>query len=218
MILKMPSVLFVCAANMCRSPYAVAKFRAGIEGQGDLDFYVNSAGTHAIFGQEWCPVSVEAGATAGSAQKTAQHIKDVDLFSYDLILASGRAQRSAALQYQPSVRSRLFTMREAALQVEWLTKPGGVLDAVSGVESSFEFDFDIDRIPKLPNAKPSRWNWLVNEMNEWRGFAETIVNATEELDILDPHDSKKEIHAEAFSQIDQSIASLTMGISTVLDR
>ena len=55
-------------------------------------------------------------------------------------------------------------------------------------------------------------------MNEWRGFAETIVNATEELDILDPHDSKKEIHAEAFSQIDQSIASLTMGISTVLDR
>lgn len=212
----MPSVLFVCAANMCRSPLAAAKFRIGIKPQSDIDFLANSAGTHAISGQEWCPVSVVAGASEGSTRQFAENIKEIDLLSYDLILTSGTAQRSAVLQNQLSLRSRLYTIREAALQIEWLTKPGGVLDVALHLESSLEFD--TSAIPTLPNLKPGRWNWLVTEMNAWRGFPKPIVNAAETFNIMDPHESTKEIHTETFSQIDQAIASITLGISKVLDR
>jgi len=213
-----PSILFVCVANMCRSPYAAAKFSAKIAGVGDLNFLVDSAGTHAIPGQEWCSVSVEAGALQGSVRQVAEHIDKVDSDSYDLILASGRSQRAAVLQHQPRTRARLYTLQEAVLQIGWITQPGGVLEAVSGGISSKEYDFDVDRIPKLPETMPSRWNWLINEMNEWRGFVEPVSNGSDSLDILDPHESNKDIHLETFAQIDEAVAGLTLGISTVLYR
>lgn len=214
----MPSILFVCAANMCRSPYAAAKFSAKIAGVGDLNFLLDSAGTHAIPGQEWCSASVSAGASRETVTQVAKHIDKVDLDSYDLIFASGRSQRAAVLQHQPKIRAKLYTLQEAVLQISWITQPGGVLDAVSGRVLGKEFDFDVDRIPKLPEPIPSRWNWLVNEMNEWRGFVEPVSNGTDSLDILDPHESNKDIHLETFAQIDEAVAGLTLGISTVLYR
>jgi protein-tyrosine-phosphatase len=185
---------------------------------GDLNFLVDSAGTHAIPGQEWCSASVSAGASRETVTQVAKHIDKVDLDSYDLILASGRSQRAAVLQYQPKIRAKLYPLREAVLQISWITQPGGVLDAVSGGISSKEYDFDVDRIPKLPETMPSRWNWLINEMNEWRGFVEPVSNGSDSLDILDPHESNKDIHLETFAQIDEAVAGLTLGISTVLYR
>jgi protein-tyrosine-phosphatase len=213
----MTSVLFVCAANVCRSPYAAAKFRGGIDGKSEIDFYVNSAGTHAISGQEWCPIAEAAGSSEGSTKLFAEHIKDVDLLSYDLILTTGRSQRSAVLQYQPKTRAKLYTIREAALQIGWLTRQMGVLDAASSDRSSLKFDFDVDRIPSLPESIPSRWTWLVEEMNSWRGFVKEISTGSNALDILDPHESKKEVHKETFAQIDEALAGITLGILKVLN-
>lgn len=215
---SVPSVIFVCAANMCRSPYAAAKFSAAIADQTELDLSVDSAGTHAIAGQQWCSVSVAAGGSQGSTRRIAQHIENVELDSFDLILTSGRSQRAAVLQYQPRIRAKLYTLPEAALQIGWITQPGGVLDAVSVGVSSKEFDFDVARIPKLPQSIPGRWDWLVDEMNQWRGFVAPVTNGTDSLDISDPHEGKKEIHLETFAQIDQVVADLTSGISLVLNR
>lgn len=217
-VTSVPSILFVCAANMCRSPYAAAKFSAEVARIGELNFSVNSAGTHAIPGQEWCPVSVAAGASQGSARQVAEHIEKVDLDSYDLILVSGRTQRAAVLQYQPRSRAKLYTVTEAALQIGWITQDGGVLDAVTVGVSGKDFDFNVSRIPKLPQAPLDRWNWLVNEMNQWRGFVAPVTNANDSLNILDPHEGKKEIHPETFAQIDQAVADITRGISSVLNR
>ena len=41
------SVLIVCTANQCRSPMAEHILRARVE-EADLDWYVSSAGTHAV--------------------------------------------------------------------------------------------------------------------------------------------------------------------------
>lgn len=55
----MSTVLFVCTANICRSPMAKALFDALAE-DGNLPFRASSAGTAALEGRPMAPYAVEA--------------------------------------------------------------------------------------------------------------------------------------------------------------
>lgn len=109
----MRSVLFVCTANVCRSPMAMAIFSRLIQEDSE-EWRVESAGTRAI---EGVPV----------AQKTQAILKQngIDLGSYysrpvnselvhssDLILTMEQGQKEALVIEFPEAANRIFSISE----------------------------------------------------------------------------------------------------------
>ncbi len=88
------SVLFVCTANICRSPTALGVFnrlahQAGLEG-----VLAESAGTHAIrVGLPTYPLAVEAAKARGYdlTRHIARQVRSEDFDRFDLILAMDRS-------------------------------------------------------------------------------------------------------------------------------
>ncbi|TQL82411.1 protein-tyrosine-phosphatase [Microbacterium saperdae] len=112
-------LIFVCEANVCRSPLMEGALRASSHADG---WEISSAGTRVGTGAlEMCTVSASLVAAAGgteAAALTKTHrpagIDAEDLRAADLILTASRAERSAVAALVPEVRSRTFTLREAA--------------------------------------------------------------------------------------------------------
>ena len=84
------SVLFVCYANMCRSPLAEAVFRHMAREREVLDaIEVDSAGTHAASGSAPHPLSVETAATHGitvTGQSRQLYRDDLSRFDHVLVM------------------------------------------------------------------------------------------------------------------------------------
>lgn len=88
-------VLFVCHANMCRSPLAAGVFRHLAGGQGVLErFEIDSAGTWAADGVAPHPLSVEAarrhGIDAALLGTSSRSINPDDLDRFEHIVAMDR--------------------------------------------------------------------------------------------------------------------------------
>lgn len=87
-------VLFVCHANLCRSPLAEGVFADRVRARGLVDrFLVDSAGCWADDGQRPHPHSIEVAARHGidlTAQRSRGVLPD-DLHRFDHILAMDRA-------------------------------------------------------------------------------------------------------------------------------
>lgn len=110
-------VIFVCEANICRSPLMEHAFRA-LAGSGDWE--ITSAGTRASAEpHRMCQLAAEISATddgsdpvkRASAHRSAS-IGAEELRDADLIVTASRAERSAVAAAAPEVRSRAFTLRE----------------------------------------------------------------------------------------------------------
>lgn len=88
------SILFVCTANICRSPTAEGVFRA-MAGQAGLGpaFRIDSAGTGATHvGQPPSPPAIEVAASRGYdiSGIRARQITGEDIAGFDLVLAMTR--------------------------------------------------------------------------------------------------------------------------------
>jgi len=113
------SLIFICEANICRSPLMELVLRAQSEA---ADWTISSAGTRVgAAGHRMCATSAEIAEFAGDAETpvlAAGHRSegvDADaLREVDLIITASRAERSAVAALVPDVRSRAFTLREAA--------------------------------------------------------------------------------------------------------
>lgn len=116
------SVLFVCTANICRSPMAEHMFQHALRGRlGRQDRWrwsVASAGTHAVRGAVAHDLARAALHERGvpiegapARQATLTMIEDADL-----ILTAGRAQRSWIVERAPSSVRRVATLRQFARQ------------------------------------------------------------------------------------------------------
>lgn len=84
-----PAILFVCHANLCRSPLAEAYFCALLRARSDLSgsTSVASAGTHAVSGQPPHPTSVlVAGERGLELEGRSRPLHISDLGQFDLIL------------------------------------------------------------------------------------------------------------------------------------
>lgn len=109
-------VLFVCTANICRSP--AMELMARHLSAGDLE--ASSAGTHGFTDE---PVSAEMAVPLGSRgldtegfrsrRLTRQHVADSDL-----VLTAEAAHRSFVLDDQPEAFRRVFTLGQFAAAVE----------------------------------------------------------------------------------------------------
>lgn len=106
----MPSVLFVCTANQCRSPMAEAIFRELLRKKGKLaDWSIASAGAGALAGQ---PATLftqstlrERGIEIG-AHRSRTVTREL-LQSYKLVLTMEREQEEALKSAFPELNDRI---------------------------------------------------------------------------------------------------------------
>ena len=89
------SILFVCTANICRSPTAEGVFRKILAGRGALaNFDIDSAGTHEYYvGKPPYPSAVACAKSRGYdiTHLVARKVRGNDFEHFDLILAMDRS-------------------------------------------------------------------------------------------------------------------------------
>lgn len=111
------TVLFVCTANICRSPLAQELLLLTLgNGRAADRFRVSSAGTH---GYDNMPMDPGAAAELHRLGGDPQHFRsrsltDSDCLDADLILTATREHRSVVLDRVPRALRRTFTMLEFA--------------------------------------------------------------------------------------------------------
>ncbi len=89
----MRTVLFICHANLCRSPLAEGLMRAACERAGLRDVVVESAGIDAFEGSPPHPNSVEvAGERGVTLESTSRQLLRDDLARADVIIVMDRGQ------------------------------------------------------------------------------------------------------------------------------
>ncbi|MDG4819612.1 low molecular weight phosphatase family protein [Micromonospora sp. WMMD956] len=118
-------ILFVCHANLCRSP--MAEFLAA-QLMAKLPIEVASAGTDAVDGRPMHPYAAEVAAETGrdpagfrSRALTTAHLADAAL-----VLTSTRRQRSACVSRLPAALHRTFTLRQFGRLAGAAGAPDGV--------------------------------------------------------------------------------------------
>lgn len=153
---RKPSVLFVCTANICRSPMAASLFRARLM-MGDpawRNWRVDSAGTWASPGR---PAALEAQQVLQrrglDVSLHRSRLVTADLLRrFQLVLTMEQGQKEAILLDFPQFEGRVFMLSEMADQTV------NVADPVGGTYIEFERTADIidswlskgmDRIRKL---------------------------------------------------------------------
>jgi len=112
----MPHVLFVCTANICRSPVAAALFKQQLDvnGRTPSDWVVQSAGTWATVVRGPARYSVQLLAEKGIdiRQHYAVMITEALLAQADLVLCM-EVGHVEALRFEfPRYRNRVFTFSE----------------------------------------------------------------------------------------------------------
>lgn len=106
-------ILFVCAGNICRSPYAERRMRQLL---GDLGILVASAGTSAVVGADIEPATREqlhrrgADVTGFAAQQVTRELVDCS----DLVLTMTRAQRGEVARLRPMAMRHIFALGDFA--------------------------------------------------------------------------------------------------------
>lgn len=113
----MPTVLFVCTANMCRSPLAEVLFREMLRQRGlQPEWQTESAGVYASIGQPATEFSRQVASERG-LDLSAHRSKPVDagrLQSADLVLVMEPVHRQALQEEFPLLADRVHVLTEVA--------------------------------------------------------------------------------------------------------
>lgn len=154
------TILFVCSANVCRSPTALALFKQRVIGNGEAGRIVlRSAGLDARAGTPGCRDAVSWLRRHGVDPQTVEEHRSVLLDEglvkeADLILTTDRSATARVRRLRIDTRTRTFTLPEAAALSSYVLRNRGD----GGVE--------VVDSPDLGN--------LVQEMDACRGLAERI--------------------------------------------
>lgn len=217
-------LLFVCSANVCRSPTAAALLSRRLLAAGRLrDVLVASAGTDAVPRQPWCPIDarhvdlVEPELAKlrswTSCKATPGRIRHADL-----ILCADRRVLNQVVRSSPENRSGAFTILEAAALVR----------AVTSSQWRAEADDMIDGIQPVPEegSPEVRLAWLVNEMDAARGQFPMPPrprrawplrrSASDPTEIADIHHHGERAHRALLKQLGQATDALAQGIVATL--
>jgi len=156
--------------------------------------------------------------TSTSKELPRDHLTD-----YDLILTMERKHRGPIVVETPRVRSRVFTLIEAAQLADFIVNTGLVLDAASGqleVDQIEASSYDFESVPKLPANYDQRWKWFTNELDAWRGQVPLNPDNADfsVVDIPDPHDFKEDVHKDSLMRVEHAVEIFIKAITEVMSR
>lgn len=147
----MPHILFVCTANICRSPVAAALLKQKLDanGRAQSDWVVQSAGTWATIKRGPARFSVQLMAARGIdiRQHRANMIDDAFMAQADLILCMETGHVEALKIEFPQFQERIFTLSEMADKPYSIPDPYGgpigdyrrmIADVEKLIEAGFE--------------------------------------------------------------------------------
>jgi protein-tyrosine-phosphatase len=143
MIIDMPSVIFICTANICRSPMAMGLFRKEVD--DDLEWRIESAGTWSIEGQP---------AASNTQEVLAQRNIDISghrsrslsgklLREFNLILTMEEGHKEAIGVEFPEVSNRVYLLSEMIGEIFNIEDPiGGPVEHFELTAQELERIFD----------------------------------------------------------------------------
>ena len=116
-------IVFVCHANLCRSPLAELLARRELDdafGADAANAVVSSAGTHAFAGTPMHQGSAQVLGEYGidATGFTSRPLSPAILHTAGLVLAAGRDQRAACVSMVPGSVRRAFTLRQFTRYVQ----------------------------------------------------------------------------------------------------
>lgn len=122
----MKKVLFVCTANICRSPMAEAMFNALVEDKG-LPYEAASAGVVALIDEDIAPNARVALEEVGIYAQThhARQVSEKMLKEADLVLAMGPRHVATLRRHFGGLANQISTLRE---YVTGVPDPEGIPD------------------------------------------------------------------------------------------
>jgi protein-tyrosine phosphatase len=105
----MPSLLFVCTANQCRSPLAADMFNSCVQNSELKDWHADSAGTWAKTGQAVERPSLQLANVLGVdlLQYRTISIEDVDLDNYDLVVVMEKGHLESLMAEYPAQKEKI---------------------------------------------------------------------------------------------------------------
>jgi protein-tyrosine-phosphatase len=190
-------ILYVCTANVCRSPSAQVLLLDGVSALDLPDVVAASAGVQAVHGTPGCDL-----APALRSRSSAHRSRPLDRASVqwaDLVLTAERAHIGMAVDLAPEVRSRAFTMLQAGRIASWLLYANMVAAgrgrAMFGPEWRSRFTQGDPR-GQVSALDGNRDAWILEELDAARGLAGTGAD-----DLRDPHVDGPEFHPEVYRQI-----------------
>ncbi|QDE33764.1 hypothetical protein FIV50_02495 [Microbacterium foliorum] len=202
----MTAILFVCKANICRSP--VMAFAFASSAAKNVDVAVSSAGTATSSGLGICEIgaAVIAAEPEGIAYAERHHSTALDagqLARHDLIVVASREERAATARLLPSSRGGLFTLREA---VELGRKPfdAAELKLVQGTlraESLAAYAFLLDARRGTLDLQPRR------------GLFTRAASPMAQLDIPDFHHGRRRAHVQGVKGVLAETSALATQVS-----
>ena len=145
---QVPAVLFVCTANICRSPIAVALFKSILEQKGidPRGWRIESAGTWAPKGRPAAPEVITTLAARGLDVRShrSRIVEKVLLTGFQLVLTMEPGQKEALLVEFRSMKGRVFTLAEMAGENGSVEDPTG-----SPMEAYMQTIDEIERLLRL---------------------------------------------------------------------
>jgi protein-tyrosine-phosphatase len=154
----MPSILFVCSANQCRSPMAQVLFEAFLVEKREREAWrVESAGVWAYDGS---PATVNAQkAMAERGLDLSRHLSQPSsstlLKQFDLTVVMEQEHKTVLQDQNPQLADRIYLMREIAGQEGDFADPvGGSLEQYRAAadELGMLMRDGVDRIDELVKA------------------------------------------------------------------
>jgi protein-tyrosine phosphatase len=154
----MYSVLFICSANMCRSPMAEVLFKDLFSRRGaDADWYISSAGVWAWDGNRASQGAVKAMQRKGIdlSNHRSRLVSQDMIIENDLILVMEQNHKEALQASFPKSARKIFLLSEM------VGMRHDILDPIGGTAADYEDT--ADELEKLLDDAFARIYTLVNE-------------------------------------------------------